>query len=474
MKKIKGDSISTNNFILKANQKRDCPLDRKRVPHFKHKKKQNCIYGSSESEQHIQGKQLLFNYFNKLLNHKAYVGIEHFISETGQIADIFIEFENGVRWAVEYQRSNVSLEEIQKRKKLCKSAKIKDIWITGENLVTDLSLTVCSITNTGQKLIHGGLHEEPSLITFNPRNQKVNLIRGLSQMNHRSYTLDECFEYELDDIAFNLWGRPFCFDDYNNMPKDKSIESGSGLIANVKIEQLFRANLKGSYYTFKHTTNDNYQKNEDIYINIDHPLNKFIPVEMRNLLAFSYIIWNHAEPYEGNMLKFIGICSSRWEKYLDEQRNKESRKSLLDDDSLTRNGMLFLALNNIYESKFQTVGELEKQEQTLKEGGQIPFYSQNYYLKKYGLIENDFDKNTLDDLLSLEDCLYTYLKILRVKVTNQNVIDLAIEKEILLSNELETRFTNGIFCEITKRLKKKIPKSENYHDAILKSSGLFD
>lgn len=55
------------------------------------------------------------------------IDIECLIRETNQIADIFVKFKSGQKWAIEYQRSNISTEEVSKRKNLYKEAGIKSI-----------------------------------------------------------------------------------------------------------------------------------------------------------------------------------------------------------------------------------------------------------------------------------------------------------------------------------------------------------
>ena len=217
---ISDDRYSEKREYLKSieteRNKFKCPICReqlvlhwalipKKNPHFKHKRKNSCIYGSGESQLHMDGKRKLFKYFRNNFPHKTEcIEIEHYIKATKQIADIYIRFNNGNEWVVEYQRSNVSIEEIRNRKHLYNQAGIKDIWIAGENLISEKSLAVCSVLGAGQDLIYSDTFTgAPSFTTFNPTTNKFTIIRGLQKMNNRSFTYDDEFEYYLEDICFN-------------------------------------------------------------------------------------------------------------------------------------------------------------------------------------------------------------------------------------------------------------------------------
>lgn len=100
----------------------------KRAPHFKHATRVEGCYLENESLEHEEGKMMLYEYFNSRYQHVTdEIDIECLIRETNQIADIFVKFKSGQKWAIEYQRSNISTEEVSKRKNLYKEAGIKSI-----------------------------------------------------------------------------------------------------------------------------------------------------------------------------------------------------------------------------------------------------------------------------------------------------------------------------------------------------------
>ena len=106
---------------------------RKKVPHFSHKLTDNrCPYSSNdsrESEEHKKGKMLLYHYFKE-----KYLGTSPIINyrfPNRRKADLYIEFNNGDKLAVEYQRTELDILEWQERHDEYKKASINDLWLIG-------------------------------------------------------------------------------------------------------------------------------------------------------------------------------------------------------------------------------------------------------------------------------------------------------------------------------------------------------
>jgi competence protein CoiA len=90
---------------------------RKKIPHFSHKLSDyKCSFSNSESretEEHKKGKMLLYNYFkekypdtNTIINHRF---------PNKRRADLYIEFKNGDKLAIEYQRTELDILDWQER-----------------------------------------------------------------------------------------------------------------------------------------------------------------------------------------------------------------------------------------------------------------------------------------------------------------------------------------------------------------------
>ncbi|MEK3980634.1 competence protein CoiA family protein [Psychrobacillus sp. FSL K6-2836] len=182
-------------------------LPAKRISHFKHKIQRDCTYGVGESEEHNLGKLKLYEYLKETLASKLEtIQVEHFLPDSKQVADIFILFKTGQKWVVEYQRSNISSEDIRKRRLLYKSLNITDIWICGENLVKEDELVTVSLRNAAQELQYKGKFGSASLITFNPIKEEISIFRGLERLNLNSFTISDIFKCQLNELCFNVWG----------------------------------------------------------------------------------------------------------------------------------------------------------------------------------------------------------------------------------------------------------------------------
>ncbi|MGG4446577.1 competence protein CoiA [Brevibacillus porteri] len=92
-----------------------------------------CSYVGSEPEtpSHIKGKETLYNWLKTKFS-TAYIEYEVFISQTGQIADIYVEHRTGEFtgqvWAFEFQHSNITSAAWEERHNLYESAGIQDFW----------------------------------------------------------------------------------------------------------------------------------------------------------------------------------------------------------------------------------------------------------------------------------------------------------------------------------------------------------
>lgn len=101
-----------------------------KTPYFRHKDKTKCeyLYSEPETEEHIKGKQDLYEWIKKQLG-VTNVVLEAWLPETKQRPDIMFDF-NGKKCVIEYQCSPIS-SEYYERHNLYKAAGIYDVWICG-------------------------------------------------------------------------------------------------------------------------------------------------------------------------------------------------------------------------------------------------------------------------------------------------------------------------------------------------------
>lgn len=106
---------------------------RKKTPHFSHKViDDKCPFSNNdlrESEEHKKGKMMLYHYFKD-----RYPGVTPIINyrfPNRRKADLFIEFNNGDKLAVEYQRTELDILEWQERHEEYTKANINVLWLIG-------------------------------------------------------------------------------------------------------------------------------------------------------------------------------------------------------------------------------------------------------------------------------------------------------------------------------------------------------
>lgn len=103
-------------------------------PYFRHKEKnKECegIYSESETQEHIQGKKIIYRWLLKLQEQGVIqnVKLESYIPETKQRPDIYFE-QNGKRYVIEFQCSPIATEYME-RHRLYQLANVNDLWILG-------------------------------------------------------------------------------------------------------------------------------------------------------------------------------------------------------------------------------------------------------------------------------------------------------------------------------------------------------
>lgn len=104
---------------------------RVKIPHFSHKNsEEKCEYvndGFKETEQHRKGKMILYSYLKEMYpTGKIY--INHRFSNKRR-SDIYCEFEDGNKLAIEYQRTALDILEWQDRQMEYDNQGIRVLWL---------------------------------------------------------------------------------------------------------------------------------------------------------------------------------------------------------------------------------------------------------------------------------------------------------------------------------------------------------
>ncbi|KMJ58156.1 hypothetical protein AB685_09550 [Bacillus sp. LL01] len=102
--------------------------------HFAHINDSCKASSESETLYHLEGKAKLYE---SLLHYKK-TTLEHYIPSTNQRADVFVETDNR-QYAFEFQCSNLSQSEFNRRTKLYEREGIRPIWIIGKDKLGSMS-----------------------------------------------------------------------------------------------------------------------------------------------------------------------------------------------------------------------------------------------------------------------------------------------------------------------------------------------
>ena len=101
-----------------------------KTPYFRHMDKTECedLYSEPESEEHLNGKRILYEWIKKQKGVTNAV-LEGWLPDTKQRPDVVFEYK-GKQYVIEYQCSPIATEYIE-RHELYQAAGINDIWICG-------------------------------------------------------------------------------------------------------------------------------------------------------------------------------------------------------------------------------------------------------------------------------------------------------------------------------------------------------
>lgn len=344
-----------------------------RVPHFKHERNVDCFL-ENESKEHEEGKVLLFHYFEKYYRDVAEeIDMEHRIDETNQVADVYLRFKNGQEWAIEYQRSSITDEDVKKRRKLYRDADIIDIWIIGENLLQKENL-LYQVTAIGQSLMEPSTFGVNSLVSLNPHTKEIMIFREGEAVNHRIFSGKDT-RYLLEDICFNLKGECFGVEDltpYIENKKNYGIESMQITIPNTTLK---KSPLPG--YDFKVDLDDFKQ-----HISVPRYLYPFVPKTCSQVMVDGEIIFNDRLITEVGHFYASLLYPASWEK---EINRKKKQQPIID--YLTWGHLEWCLYEFLYDSK-------SERHRLLADGMHITTAKRRKFeLRKRGILPEDHDIN---------------------------------------------------------------------------------
>ncbi|MBM7586530.1 competence protein CoiA [Bacillus pakistanensis] len=126
---LKEMNNETTFFCPQCSKKVILKIGTQKIPHFAHQTDSTCS-SEPETPQHLQGKILLYR---ALSNKYTQVGLEQFFPQIRQRADVALK-NSGKVYAIEYQCSSLTEEELIKRTSGYEGIDISVLWLLGKKI----------------------------------------------------------------------------------------------------------------------------------------------------------------------------------------------------------------------------------------------------------------------------------------------------------------------------------------------------
>jgi hypothetical protein len=126
--------------------------DKRTQLHFAHQKGECAWSTEAESVRHARGKVVLSHWLHEQYP-QATVRLEERLPEPNRIADVFLEHQDGRRWAIEFQCAPLDIAEWRMRHNAYRAAHILDIWIIGHNRYEKQEAFIEAILNDAHEIM---------------------------------------------------------------------------------------------------------------------------------------------------------------------------------------------------------------------------------------------------------------------------------------------------------------------------------
>lgn len=164
-------------------------------PYFRHVGKEcNGYYSESETDEHREGKLLLYNWI-KNQDGVTNCQLESWIPETKQRPDIYFE-QNGKKYVIEYQCTPIASEFLIRRE-LYKLAGINDIWILGTEKY-NLDSERCRAIEKGNVFSNGLMYLDVNNKKLMINIEEINKNQGVFNISSKFYSSDN-LKYLIDN-----------------------------------------------------------------------------------------------------------------------------------------------------------------------------------------------------------------------------------------------------------------------------------
>lgn len=180
-----------------CNKKVNMKAGRIKIPHFAHAANESCQYASEgESLEHLQGKKQLYEW----LESQGYsVELEKYFPDFQQRADLYVVVEN-IKYAIEFQCSSISLDDIIKRTQMYLQHRIIPLWILDKSFLKRKRHNTYAISSFHWYASSGSLLV-PRLLFYSPSLHQMTTLSQLTPFSSR-LTLSKPQFFQMKYLSF--------------------------------------------------------------------------------------------------------------------------------------------------------------------------------------------------------------------------------------------------------------------------------
>lgn len=175
-----------------------------KIPHFAHISKSKCddYFSEGETEQHLLGKEQLYQMFLQL---GLQVELEPYLANLKQRPDLLVTGKRGQAYAVEFQCSSILTKRFNERNKGYLSETILPIWIpaTPVNKFVSSGILKLSVNQHLQKFILSS-KQQRYLMMYSPYKKEFTYLSNLLYVNGNTF-LSKVKTISLNDQRFPFY-----------------------------------------------------------------------------------------------------------------------------------------------------------------------------------------------------------------------------------------------------------------------------
>ncbi|WP_445662619.1 competence protein CoiA [Cytobacillus sp. FSL H8-0458] len=225
-------------------------IGKKKIPHFSHRKGSECPERyERESEYHISGKLLLFQWLKKKGLNPI---LEPYYPEILQRPDIGVHYE-GVHYALEYQCSSISEELFIKRTEAYFQSGIVPIWILAGKSIKRIGKTKISLSGFQYLFIRQAVSGHWVIPSFCPTTKSFINIHHIQPLTVRNacahYDVKPIFQAEADILFGPYFKNNINIDDWKREVRKikNSLSQNSGAIKNKFLQDLYSCSIAPAF-----------------------------------------------------------------------------------------------------------------------------------------------------------------------------------------------------------------------------------